>query len=345
MHYRSDWPEASLSSAVSEQAQVSVPVGRECDWIQESRVGEFMLRWIFSNDPFESRLYDFPIWSFRLESDWAARSPECPPDMKDAIASSLGQLMVKPRWTPSYLFSRTVESEPLYEALLECGFQRVETRRIYKTRIGDLAKEQAPPDEEITFASLAGIPQEQRGSLCEQMLALCEEAFGEKGYSRHFTDPFLSARKPGRAYIAAAMQLNFERVNPDAILYALDRDQRLCGFSVFGKKTGLASDTFTQLLSAVSRDYRGQKVYRGMTRLLIANLPQDAVLLNATHADNTAMQAAYERSGRVHLADTVVLRKVLLPPSDRDSLNREPQKRQRAKRAAAHQGRNECTDN
>ena len=311
MHYRSDWPEASLSSAVSEQAQVSVPVGRESDWIHESRAGEFRLRWVFSKDPFESRLYNFPIWSFRLESDWAASSPEYPPNMKDAIAASFGRLIVEPRWTPSYLFSRTVESEPLYEALLECGFQQVETRRIYKTRIGDLAKEQVPADERITFVSLAGIAPGQRGSMCEQMLALCEEAFGEKGYSRHFTDPFLSARKPGRAYIAAAMQLNFERVNPDGILLALNKDQRLCGFSVFGKKTGLASDTFTQLLSAVRRDHRGRQVYRGMTRLLTANLPQDAVLLNATHADNTAMQAAYERSGRAYLADTVVLRRVV----------------------------------
>ncbi len=309
MHYRSDWPEAGLSSAISERAQASVPVIRESDWIHEFRVGELLLHWVFSKDAFESRLYDFPIWSFHLESGWTATG--YPRNMKDAIASSLRQLIAEPRWTPSYLFSRTVEFEPLYEALLECGFQRVETRRIYRTRIGDLAKEPAPRDQSITFTSLADIAPQQRDSLCGQMLALCEEAFGEKGYSRHFKDSFLSARKPGRAYIVAAMQLNFERVNPDSILLALDRDLQLCGFSVFGKKSGLASDTFTQLLSAVRKDSQGRQVYQGMTRLLMANLPQDAVLLNATHTDNAAMQAAYERSGRAHLADTAVLRRVI----------------------------------
>jgi hypothetical protein len=310
MHYRSDWPEAGLSSAISE-AQVAVPARRDSDWISESRAGEFLLRWVFSRDAFESRLYDFPIWSFRAESDWDSIRTVQPNDLKDAITSTIGPLLSLPRWKPSYLFSRVVRSEPLCAVLLECGFQQVESRRIYKTRIGDITKEQASSDETVVFASLSEIVQEQRASLREQMLALCEEAFGDKGYSRHFTDPFLSGRTPGRKYIVEAMQLNFERIVPESFLLALDKDSLLCGFSVLGNKPGLVSDTFTQLLSAVRKDYQGRQVYQGMTWLLLSSLAQDAILLNATHAGNIAMQAAYERSGRAHLADTVVLRRVL----------------------------------
>jgi hypothetical protein len=310
MHYRSDWPEAGLSSAISDRLQVAVPVVRESDWIHESRIGEILLRWVFSKDSFESHLYDFPIWCFRLESDWAASNHEYPHGMKETIASSLSRLIAEPRWRPAYLFSRAVESEPLFDALLECGFQQVETRRLYRTRISELAREQASTDERITFASFADIAREQRGSLCMQILALCKEAF-EEGHSRHFKDPFLSARKPGQAYILAAMQLNFEHVPPDTILLALNKELQLCGFSVLGKKSGLDSEVFGQLLSAVRRDYQGSKIYQGMTLQLMANLPQDAVLLNTTHAENAAMQAAYKNSGRVYQADTIVLRRVI----------------------------------
>jgi hypothetical protein len=288
-----------------------VPAGRESGWIDESCADELLLRWVFSRDEFESHLYDFPIWNFRVETDWPANGPLHPDDLKHAMASSIGRLIAAPRLTPSYLFSRVVQSEPLYGMLLECGFQQVEARRIYRTRVGELANEQAATDESILFTSLDRIARERRGFLREQMLSLCEEAFGEKGYSRHFADPFLSARTPGRAYIVAAMRLNFERMSPDAFLLALEQCSLLCGFSVFGKKAGRDSEIFTQMLSAVRNDYQGRQVYQGMTRLLIESLPRDAILLNTTHAGNTAMLAAYEHSGRVHLADTVVLRRVI----------------------------------
>jgi hypothetical protein len=60
----------------------------------------------------------------------------------------------------------------------------------------------------------------------------------------------------------------------------------------------------------VRKVYRGRGIYRGLTHLLSQALPQDAMLLNVTHADNAAIQRAYQDSGRVYLADTVVLRRV-----------------------------------
>ena len=101
------------------------------------------------------------------------------------------------------------------------------------------------------------------------------------------------------------MKLNFRYVPAHHFLVAIDRRVNdICGFSVIGKK----GKHYKQLLSAVQQAYRGQGVYGALTSLLSQTLPQDATLLNVTHADNRAMQKAYRRSGRVHLVDTVVLR-------------------------------------
>jgi len=107
------------------------------------------------------------------------------------------------------------------------------------------------------------------------------------------------------------MALNFEQVTPSHFLVAVDIGSgQVCGFSAVGKKPGLKEDTYTQLLSAVQKAYRGRGIYRGLTHLLSQTLPQDATLLNIVHTDNRAIQRAYRDSGRAHLADTVVLRRV-----------------------------------
>ena len=107
------------------------------------------------------------------------------------------------------------------------------------------------------------------------------------------------------------MKLNFEHVMPSHFLVAVDiRFDRVCGFSAVGRKPGLNEELYTQLLSAVRKTYRGRGIYRGLTGLLSQTLPHDVPLLNVTHTDNRAMQRAYQDSGRVHLADTVVLRRV-----------------------------------
>ena len=101
------------------------------------------------------------------------------------------------------------------------------------------------------------------------------------------------------------------RLPPAGFLVALDGSpERVAGFSIFGEKPGLAGATHTQLLSAVRADYRGRGVYGGLTRLLWQSLPRDATLLNVTHAENRGMQNAYHKSGRLRLADTVIVRRI-----------------------------------
>jgi hypothetical protein len=112
----------------------------------------------------------------------------------------------------------------------------------------------------------------------------------------------------------AVMNLNLDHVPPDRILVAIDTSaDRVCGFSAIGRKPGLNEAVCTQLLSAVQGAYRRQGVYRGLTRLLASNLSKEVTLLNVVQADNHAIQRAYQGSGRVHLADTQVLRRVYQP--------------------------------
>ena len=92
---------------------------------------------------------------------------------------------------------------------------------------------------------------------------------------------------------------------------ALDADSgRLGGFSILSERPGLGQPQYTQLLSAVRKAYRGKGVYAGLTQLLTEILPNEAQLLNVTHAENHAMRRAYQKTGRLHYADTLVLRRI-----------------------------------
>jgi arginine/ornithine N-succinyltransferase beta subunit len=107
------------------------------------------------------------------------------------------------------------------------------------------------------------------------------------------------------------MKLNFERTPLHFLLLALDADNgRVCGFSILSQRSGVANPHYTQLLSAVTYAYRERGVYTGLSQLLAELLPGDSLLLNITHADNYAMRRAYQKSGRVHHADTLVLRRI-----------------------------------
>lgn len=198
MNYRSDWPEIGLSSTMSEGTQGQAR--NQPDWMDESRVDEVVLRWVASKDGFESKLYHFPIWNLRLELENfcgdildARHSLR----LRTAIAAAIERLVTAPPWGASYLFSRIVEAELLYRPLLECGFQAVEERRLYRTRVGDIVlTESSRPDGSIHFTSLDEIPPEQYRSCREQIFDVCADAFGDKGYSRHFTDPFCRSGWP-----------------------------------------------------------------------------------------------------------------------------------------------------
>lgn len=49
-------------------------------------------------------------------------------------------------------------------------------------------------------------------------------------------------------------------------------------------------------------------MYAGLTGLIAQRLPAEATLLNITHSTNLSMQSAYERTRRMHVADTVAMR-------------------------------------
>jgi len=318
MYYRSDWPEVGLKTALNEFRLVHSNTYHDdnLDLVQESKISGATFRWVATKSEFESDLYRFPVWNLRLEVDDAdgimltARLESV--TLRGYIKETLRQLFDMLPWDTAYIYTKVVKEEPLYYALLQFGFEEVEFRRIYMCKVRDLtSKPLCSSLKSIIFTSLAAISPEQLSQYREQIFNICCEAF-EKGYSRHFSDPFLLRRLPGFTYILRSMELNFKRVAPNHFLLAVDTScDRLCGFSVVGIKPGLGENTYTQLLSAVQKTYRGRGIYRDLTQLLSQTLPQDAILLNITHVGALAMQRAYQDSGRVHLADTVVLSRVL----------------------------------
>lgn len=314
MYYRSDWPEVGLPAALNELSS-AVCLGDGEGWLHETEIAGAMCRWIATQNEFESNLYGFPIGSLRLEIDdtdgsvLAAQLDS--PVLRESVIEGTCQLSDASPWGAAYVSAKVVEDEPLCDALRRVGFEQVESRRIYHCRARDIISKASPfAEDSVCFTSLAAIDTKQLPAYRQQILDICREAFGEKGHSRHFRDPVLLERLPGIAYILAVMDLNFEHVAPGHFLVAVDASSdRVCGFSVIGRKPGLIGDTYTQLLSAVQKAYRGRGVYRGLTHLMSQTLPQGATLLNVTHVDNRAMQRAYQGSGRVHLADVVVLRR------------------------------------
>jgi hypothetical protein len=318
VHYRSDWPEVGLPTALNEQSAVSftAPVDDHRVWVQETHVSGAVFRWVAAQSEFETKLYRFPIWSLHVEVDDAdgnlltARLDS--PKLRKLVNEGAHQLSDVSPWGTAYVSAKIVRDEPLCDALRQLDYVEVEHRRVYICKVRDIVSE-APvfAHNNICFTSLAAVDPGRIPTYRQQILDICQETFGDRGHSRHFTDPVLLERLPGVSYILAAMALNFECVMPSCFLVAIDvRSDQVCGFSVVSKKPGLKGDMYSQLLSAVRQAYRGLGIYRGLSHLLPRTLSQDATLLNVTHVDNHAMQRAYQDTGRVHLADVVVLRRV-----------------------------------
>jgi ribosomal protein S18 acetylase RimI-like enzyme len=317
LYYQSNWPEIGLSTALDEGAlpPFQSPSGDAAGWVRETRFAGLAVRWVASRNAFESQLYGFPIWEFHVEAgDGSAVSsqPVFLALLQDHLCAEIDRLPGAVPWEPAYVFSKVVAGEPLHRALARSGFQEIEHRRLYKTPVRDMIDRHAGAGEGVfRFTTLEETTPTDRATWREQILEICREAFGAQGFSRHFTDPFLLERRAGLDYILAVMQMNFERLQPADFLVAVDDAAgRIAGFSVVGKKPGMAGASHTQLLSAVANDYRGRGIYQGLTQLLWRTLPRDAALLNVTHVGNRSMQRAYLQSARVHLADTVLMRRV-----------------------------------
>lgn len=320
IYYRSDWPEAGWHKPVS---KISTYPDETSVYLQQIRTGGAKIGWIVQQSELESTLYQLPIWELHVEVEDPAGAVLTAPfvatsGLQAAVDEGIQQLLAHPPWkTPAYVMSKVVKHEPLYQTLRQASFQEIEYRRLYYCQIQDIVAKASPfIGENITFTSLADVTPEELPVYQEQILGICWEGFHQKGYSRHFTDPLLLQRQPGIEYILAVMRLNFQTVASQLFLIAIDTQfEEVCGFTAIGKKIGLAGNRYSQLLSAVSRVHRGRGIYRGLTHLLSQKLPAEANLVNVTHTANLAIQRAYQNSGRLHLADTVVLRKFYAAPN------------------------------
>ena len=307
MYYRSDWPELGLSGPLSD-GNVRVDSRAWQD------AGSSKWRWVSKPDDFESQLYGIPIWNLHLEildsgEGWLARGLNST-RLSHSLQEILQQFLEQTPWSHAYVATKVVEDEPLCQVLTDAGFEQVEHRCLYKSNVSKLQISRERINNSVQYQSLAAISADQRDRVREQILEICKEGF-QQGYSRHFADGFLLQRAAGLTYILDVMKLNFERVPLHLILLALDTDSgRLCGFSILSERPGLGKPHYTHLLSAVRKAYRGKGVYAGLTHLLTEILPNETQLLNVTHAENHAMQRAYQNTGRLHYADTLVLRRI-----------------------------------
>ena len=307
MYYRSDWPELGLSGPLSDG---SPPVDSQA-W---QGTGNSKWRWVSKQDDFESQIYGTPIWNLHLEildsgEGWLATGLNST-RLSHSLQEILQQFLERVPWSHAYVTTKVVQGEPLCQVLCDAGFEPIEHRCLYKSKVSELQISHDRLNNSVQYQSLAAIGTHQRDRLREQILEICKESI-QRGYSRHFVDGFLLQRAPGLTYILDIMKRNFERVPLHLILLALDTDSdRLGGFSILSERPGLGQPQYTQLLSAVSKTYRGKGVYAGLTQLLTEILPNEAQLLNVTHAENHAMRRAYQKTGRLHYADTLVLRRI-----------------------------------
>jgi GNAT superfamily N-acetyltransferase len=307
MYYLSDWPEHGLGGPLSEG---NSSVASQA-W---QGTGNSKWRWVSKQDDFESQLYGIPIWNLHLEildsgEGWLARGLKST-RLSHRLQEILQQFLERAPWSHAYVTAKVVQDEPLCQVLTDAGFEQVEHRCIYQSKVSNLQISQDSLNDSAQYQSLAAIAANQRDRVRDEILEICKEDF-QRGYSRHFADSFLLQRAPGLTYILEVMKLNFERVPLHLILLAVDTDSgRLCGFSILSERPGLGKPHYTQLLSASRKAYRGKGVYAGLTRLLTEILPNETQLLNVTHAENHAMRRAYQKTGRLHYADTLVLRRI-----------------------------------
>ncbi len=318
MFHRSDWPEVGLSGSVqaSDAHELAPCAEDELCYAWHDDESGIALQLRAGCGQFESNLYRFPMWDVRLEAlgpqglDGSLRLPP----MQQYLSQLISTLLSEAPAEGAYIFAKVVAEEPLHAALTDAAFEAVEHRRIYKCKVGDLLSgQESNVVSGIRFVTLEQVPADMRADVQEQVIGICRESFNT-GNTRHFKDSFLRGRLPGTEYIVAVMKLNFSHLAAKSFLIAIDdHTDEVCGFSVVGSKHGLGTDTYTQLLSAVNPAYRGRGIYRGLTNLLATKFPTEATLLNVTHVETESIQRAYAGSGRIHLADTLLLRRVLEP--------------------------------
>ena len=319
MYYRSDWPEIGFETPFndSDNTNLNGQLNKKNCQIIEKKFSGFILRCVLQKNEFESEFYKFPIYELFFtvtDSDKISIGDRLNNDLLQSSTDEVVQRLVESKTClgNAYIAAKLVKHEPFYKVLVKYGFDEVENRRLYICKIKALKSEKLSYiNDNIKYTSLASTPQKQFSEYRDQILDICEKAFGSKGLSRHFCDPFLIVRQSYKNYILSVMALNFKHVPLNQFLIAADSDlKQIYGFSVVGKKPGLKGDVYSQLLSATQEECRGKGIYRGLTVKLYQSFPKDATLLNVTHVANEKIQRAYKKSGRQHLSDTVILRRV-----------------------------------
>jgi len=320
MFYRSDWAEAGFSSPL----QAGDGKGPSGQLLRKLRLSGAVFKWLIQESEFETGFYGFPVKELVLEirgigSEQGAKV-SWSSEWRKLILRGTCCVMEDSSLKAGYVFSKVLREEPLHDALVRCEFKEVEQRKLYGCRFRDLRQsgDWKSSFEELDFLALEKLNALDPGEAREQVLGLCRSSF-KNGYTRHFADSALREKKPGLDYILALMELNFRIVPPENILVAFDRERKsICGFSIIGRKPRIEGASYSQLLSAVSPDYRGRGVYRKLSFLAGEIFPPDALLLNVTHSDNLKIQRAYRGSGRMHIADTCILRRVFSGQSRSD---------------------------
>lgn len=319
MYYRSDWPEKGFETRLndSDNTNLNGQLNKKDCQIIEKKFSGSILRCVLHKNEFESEFYKFPIYELFFtvtDSDKISIGDRLNNDLLQSSIDEVIQRLVESKTClgNAYIAAKLVKHEPFYKVLVKYGFDEVENRRLYICKIKALRSEKLSYiNDNIKYTSLASTPEKKISEYRDQILDICEKAFGSKGLSRHFCDPFLIVRQPYKNYILSVMALNFKHVPLNQFLIAADSElKQIYGFSVVGKKPGLKGDVYSQLLSATQKEYRGKGIYRGLTVKLYQSFPKDATLLNVTHVANEKIQRAYKKSGRQHLSDTVILRRV-----------------------------------
>ena len=268
---------------------------------------------LVKKDSFLSSIYNYTFFDLILAVDDYSRilldNNIDNPILNNLIENIIGNFFKSLPWENNiYISSKIVKSEPLLNVLERYGFKILEYRRIFICKIGDLKPLKSLSFSGIEFTTLDTVNDVLIDTYKKQIFDICKGTFGVKGYGRQFTDSFLRSRLSGFSYILSAMDLNFQILPKNQFLVAIDSNKNeIIGFSIIGSKDGLNKKTYSQLLSAVRKDYQGHGIYRGLSSLLYNSFPHDATLLNVTHTENHKIQRAYQDSGRLHLSDTVIL--------------------------------------
>ena len=312
--YWSDWPERGLSQNICETIYGTVePPLAIYRQIRGHDGAEYEL--FCTEDAFESQLYGFSVRIITLcvrgEDENRLKCLMSERTRIKEIENNLYRAINDIQWSNSYVYAKVVRDEPFEKILAHCDFEVVENRKIFLTcNVNLISENDKSNNYAISCISLEYMGREKRQEAQQAIRSICNEAFEEKGFSRHFSDSLLLKHMSGAQYMEAAIAKNFDSlVSANFVIARDNRSNEICGFTILVNRHQPDGLLFIQLLSVVRKKYRRRGVYPALTAYLSTIMPPDAMLLNITHLENNSMLQAYAANNRKHLADTIVMRR------------------------------------